>query len=156
MANIISDFIRHSKSPADALIPFVRKKNSILCLFVDHRGFNDLTIKNSFPLSLISKSLNSLDYAKRFTQLDLTNAYHQIRIQIRWQMQNSLPKAVQLFRVPNPVLRFFQCPRQLLRLCQQNLAEKIDIFIILYLDDILIYTKHAGQGHVEAIKWVFG
>ena len=32
------------------------------------------------------------------------------------------------------------------------LAEKLDVFVILYLDDILIYTKNAGQGHVEAVR----
>ena len=34
------------------------------------------------------------------------------------------------------------------------LAEKLDIFIIVYLDDILIYIKNPGQSHVEAVRWV--
>ena len=34
------------------------------------------------------------------------------------------------------------------------LAEKLDIFIIMYLDDIFIYTKNQGQGHMEAVRWV--
>ena len=34
------------------------------------------------------------------------------------------------------------------------LAEKLDIFVIVYLDDILIYTENEGQGHVEAVQWV--
>ena len=34
------------------------------------------------------------------------------------------------------------------------LAEKLDIFVIVYLDDILIYTKDLGQGHMKAISWV--
>ena len=34
------------------------------------------------------------------------------------------------------------------------LAEKLDIFIIIYLDDILIYTKNLGQPHIEAVQWV--
>ena len=34
------------------------------------------------------------------------------------------------------------------------LAEKLDVFVIVYLDDILIYTKNAGKGHVEAVWWV--
>ena len=36
------------------------------------------------------------------------------------------------------------------------LAEKLDIFVIVYLDDILIYTKDVGQGHVKAVRWVLG
>ena len=80
-ANLASDFIRPSKSPADAPIVFVRKKNGSLCLCVDYRGLNNLTIRNRYPLPLIGESLNCLGRAKRFTQLDLTNAYHQMRIQ---------------------------------------------------------------------------
>ena len=34
------------------------------------------------------------------------------------------------------------------------LAEKLNIFVIVYLDDILIYTENQGQGHVEAVRWV--
>ena len=34
------------------------------------------------------------------------------------------------------------------------LAKKLDVFVIVHLDDILIYTKDEGQGHVEAIRWV--
>ena len=78
--NLASSFIRHSKCLSDALILFVQKKDGSLCLCVDYQGLNNLTIKNCYPLPLIGKSFNHLGCAKHFTQLDLTNAYHQIRI----------------------------------------------------------------------------
>ena len=34
------------------------------------------------------------------------------------------------------------------------LAKKLDVFVIVYLDDILIYIENEGQGHVEAVLWV--
>ena len=34
------------------------------------------------------------------------------------------------------------------------LAEKLDIFVIVYLDDILIYTDDDGDGYVSAVRWV--
>ena len=34
------------------------------------------------------------------------------------------------------------------------LVEKLDIFVIVYLNDILIYTKDSGQPHVEAVRWI--
>ena len=60
-------FIRPSKSPADTPIFFDKKLDGSLCLYVDYRGLNNLTIKNWYSLSLIGKFLDRLGYAKRFT-----------------------------------------------------------------------------------------
>ena len=86
--NLANGFIRSSKSPAGALILFIRKKNGSFRLCINYRGLNNLTIKNWYPLPLIDKFLNRLGYAKRFTQLNLTNAYHrmQIRKGDKWKM----------------------------------------------------------------------
>ena len=78
--NLANGFIRFSKSLAGALILFDRKPNKSFCLCVNYRSFNNITIKNQYLLPLISKSLDWLGRAKRFTQLDLTNAYYQIKI----------------------------------------------------------------------------
>ena len=56
--NLANGFIRPSKFPAGAPILFDRKPNRSLCLCVDYRGFNNITIKNRYPLPLIGKSLN--------------------------------------------------------------------------------------------------
>ena len=79
-ANLAIGFIRPSKSPAGTLILFVQKKDGTLRLCIDYQGLNNLTIKNSYPLPLIGESLDCLGHAKHFTQLDLTNAYHRMRI----------------------------------------------------------------------------
>ena len=73
-------FIWPSKSPAGAPILFNKKPNGSLCLCVDYQGLNNLTIKNQYPLPLIGESLDRLGRAKRFTQLNLTSAYHRMRI----------------------------------------------------------------------------
>ena len=73
-------FIRPSKSPAGAPILFDKKPDGSLRLCVDYRGLNNLTIKNRYPLPLIGESLDRLGRAKRFTQLDLSSAYHRMRI----------------------------------------------------------------------------
>jgi len=49
-------------------------------LCVDFRGLNAVTIKNRYPLLLISGMLDRLSYAKRFTKLDLRDVYHRMRI----------------------------------------------------------------------------
>ena len=78
--NLANGFIRPSKSPAGAPILFDQKSDGSLRLCVDYRGLNNLTIKNRYPLPLIGESLDRLGRAKRFTQLDLTSAYHRMRI----------------------------------------------------------------------------
>ena len=78
--NLANGFIRPSKSPAGAPILFDRKPDGSLRLCVDYRGLNNITIKNQYPLPLIGESLDRLGRARRFTQLDLTNAYYRMRI----------------------------------------------------------------------------
>ena len=65
--NLANDFIQFFKSPAGALILFDRKPDRSLCLCVDYRSLNNITIKNQYPLPLISKLLDWLGRAKRFT-----------------------------------------------------------------------------------------
>ncbi len=78
--NLANDFIRPSKSSSGASILFNKKSDKSLRLCIDYQGFNNLTIKNWYPLPLVGKSLDQLIQAQRFTQLDLTNAYYWIRI----------------------------------------------------------------------------
>ncbi len=60
-------FIWPSKSPAGAPILFDKKPDGSFYLCVDYRGLNKLTIKNWYPLPLIGKVLDRLDWAKQFT-----------------------------------------------------------------------------------------
>ena len=73
-------FIWSFKFPVGAFILFDKKPDGSLCLCVDYQGLNNFTIKNQYLLLLIGESFNRLDWAKRFTQLDLTGTYYQIRI----------------------------------------------------------------------------
>ncbi len=73
-------FIQPSNSPAGASILFDKKPDGTLRLCVYYLGFKNLTNKNRYLLPLNDKSLDRLGQAKRFTQLDLTSAYHQMRI----------------------------------------------------------------------------
>ena len=78
--NLKNGFIKPFKSPVRAPILFDKKLDGSLQLCVDYRGLNNLTIKNRYPLPLVGESLDRLGQARRFTQLDLTSAYHRMRI----------------------------------------------------------------------------
>ena len=78
--NLAKGFIRHSKSPAGAPILFVKKKSKSLQMCVDYRGLNKVTIKNRYPLPLISRLLNQLSQAKIYTKIDLRGAYNLVQV----------------------------------------------------------------------------
>ena len=74
--NLANSFIWPSKSLIRAPTLFDKKPNRNLCFCVDYWSLNNITIKNQYPLPLIGELLDRLSRAKRFTQLDLTNAYY--------------------------------------------------------------------------------
>jgi hypothetical protein len=78
--NLAKGFIRLSKSPAGALILFVKKKDGSLRLCVDYRGLNKITKKNRYPLPLILGLLDWLHTGKIFIKIDLRGAYNLLKI----------------------------------------------------------------------------
>uniref|UniRef100_A0A8C5R5D1 ribonuclease H n=1 Tax=Leptobrachium leishanense TaxID=445787 RepID=A0A8C5R5D1_9ANUR len=78
--NLAKGFIRPSTSPAGAGIFFVAKKDGGLRPCVDYRALNNITIKNRYPLPLISELMDRLKTATIFSKLDLKGAYNLIRV----------------------------------------------------------------------------
>ena len=78
--SLATGIIRPSLSPAGAGFFFVGKKDGSLRPCIDYRGLNDITVKNRYPLPLISSAFEQLEGASVFTKLDLRNAYHLVRI----------------------------------------------------------------------------
>ena len=78
--NLANDFIRSSTSPTGSPILFVKKPDGGLRLYVNYRELNMITIKNRYSLSLVDESIDRLTMIKRYTQLNLTAAYHRLRI----------------------------------------------------------------------------
>jgi hypothetical protein len=58
----------------------VGKKDGSLRPCIDYRGLNNITVKNTYPLPLMSSAFERLQGASVFTKLDLRNAYHLVRI----------------------------------------------------------------------------
>ena len=152
--NLANGFIRPSKSPAGAPILFDRKPDGSLRLCVDYRGLNNITIKNQYPLPLIGESLDRLGRARRFTQLDLTNAYYRMRICEGDKWKTVFRTQYGYFEYQVMPFGLSNAPATFQGYINKILAEKLDVFVIVYLDDILIYTEDPGQPHVEAIYWV--
>ncbi len=134
-------FIQPSKSLANAPILFEKKPDGSLRLCINYRGLNNLTIKNRYPLPLIGESLDQLGRAKRFTQVDLISAYHQMRIQEGDEWKTAFHIRYGHFEYQVIPFDLSNAPASFQGYINKILAEKLDIFIVIYLDNILIYTK---------------
>ena len=109
-------------------------------------------IKNRYPLPLIGELLDWLGRAKRFTQLDLTSAYYRMRIKEGDEWKTAFRTRYSHFEYQVMPFGLSNAPASFQDYINKILAEKLDIFIIVYLDDIFIYTEDQAQGHVEAVR----
>ena len=146
-------WIRRSRSPAGAPILFVKKKDGSLRLCVDYRGLNKVTIKNRHPLPLISESLERLAEARYYSKLDVRDAYHRIRIREGDEWKTAFRTKYGHFEYTVMPFGLTNAPAQFQAYINQALIGLVDVTCIVYLDDILIFSK-TEEEHVEHVKEV--
>jgi len=78
--NLRTGWIRPSKSPIAALVFFIKKKDGSLRLVQNYCTLNAVTVKNQYPLPLISELVSQLHGAKYFTKLDIRWGFNNVRI----------------------------------------------------------------------------
>ena len=146
------EFIKPSKSSASASILLDKKLDSSLSLCIDYQDLKNLTIKNWHPFLVIEETLNWLSWAKQFTQLDLTSTYHQMQIQKSNKWKTTFCTKYGHFKYQVIPFGFSNILTSFQSYINKILAEKLDIFVVLYFNNILIYLKHLGQPHVKAVQ----
>jgi len=148
--NINTGFICPTASSHTAPVLFVKKKDGLLHLCVDFRGLNKITKKDCYPLPLISDLLDSPSRAKIYSKIDLWHVYHLVRIapgdewKTAFRMRyGSYEWLVMPFGLTNAPAAFQQFVNTIF-------ADMLDVCIIVYLDDILIYSEdmESHQQHV--------
>ncbi|KAL8098259.1 hypothetical protein AgCh_031136 [Apium graveolens] len=145
--------IRPSVSPRGAPVLFVKKKDGSMRLCIDYRELNELTIKNRYPLPRIDDLFDQLKGPVHFSKIDLRTGYHQLKIK-----SEDIPKTafctryghydflVMLFGLTNAPIAFMD-------LMNRAFKKYLDICVIVFIDDILIYSKKE-QEHVEHLRIV--
>ena len=145
-------FIQPSKSPFGAPILFVKKKDGTMRMCVDYRALNNITVKNSYPLPRVDELFDRLQGANYFSKIDLRSGYHQIRIQ-----PEDVPKTA--FRTRYGHFEFLvlpfgltNAPATFMHLMHSAFRPFLDDFVLVFLDDILIYSRTLEEHEVHVSK----
>ena len=145
--------IRPSKSPAGAPILFVPKKDGGLRLCVDYRGLNRVSVKNRYPLPLISEILDRLSGATYFSKIDVQDAYYRIRIKEGDEWKTAFRTRYGHFEYTVMPFGLTNAPATFQNYIHIALSGYLDVFCVAYLDDILIFSKDRDS-HTKHIRLV--
>ncbi|SLM38760.1 gag polymerase env [Lasallia pustulata] len=130
---------------------FVPKANRSLQLVVDYKHLNDITIKNHYPLPLILDMLDRLQGAKMFTKLDCKDAYNRVQIKGRDEWKTVFCMQFGLFKYLAIPFGLTNAPATFQAFIDKALGEFLDIIVVVYLDDILIFSKDEMK-HEEHVQ----
>jgi hypothetical protein len=151
--NLSKGFIRPSSSPCGAPVLFVPKKGGKLRLCVDYRALNAVTVKDRYPLPLIDGMLDRLKAAKIYTKLDLKGAYNLTRIKEGHEWKTAFRSRYGHYEYLVMPFGLTNAPAVFQRLMNDIFREYLDVFVVVYLDDILIYSasKEEHENHVKIV-----
>jgi Reverse transcriptase (RNA-dependent DNA polymerase) len=102
--NLDKGYIKPSQSPMASPFFFVKKKDEKLRPCQDYRYLNDWTVKNTYPLPLISEIMDKIKGAKFFTKFDVRWGYNNVRIKAKDQWKAAFKTNRGLFE---PMVMFF-------------------------------------------------
>jgi len=146
-------FLSPSSSPASAGVLLVRKPGGKWRLCIDYRELNKVTVKDPYPLPRIDGIWPKLSKAKYFTKIDLFSGYWQVPISVddRWKTAFSTEDGqfewnVMPFGLTN-------APATFQRMLNHIFADLLSVKVIIYIDDILIYSVDPDQ-HLKDVEEV--
>jgi hypothetical protein len=154
-AGIKAGRVRPSHSPWGASVLFVPKSSGRgLRMCVDYRALNSLTIKNRFPLPRIDDLLDQLSGAKYLSSLDLLHGYYQVRMNPEEIPMTAFTTPFGLYEFTVMPFGLTNAPSVFQSMMQQVLSPLLYKGVMVYLDDIIIYSKNKEE-HLELLDKVF-
>ena len=150
---IDKEFIVPSQSPVAAPVFFVKKPDGSLRLVVDYRPLNKITIKDDYPIPKIQDLINRLGKAKWFTKIDLQKGYYQVEIAEEDRWKSAFKTRYGTFQFLVMPFGLSGAPATFQRLMQNIFINELDEFVVIYLDDVLVYSR-TREEHMQHLRRV--
>jgi hypothetical protein len=144
-------YIRPSSSPWGCPALFVKKKDQSLRLCVDNWPLNAVMVKNKYPLSHINILFDQLAGVRVFSKVDLRSGYHQIKIHLKDVPKTAFSTRYGLYEYLVMSFRLTNAPAHFMYLMNSVFMPELDKFVIVFIDDILIYSK-GEEAHAQCLQ----
>jgi hypothetical protein len=140
-------------SPWGASVLFVKKKDGMLILCIDFRQLNKVTIKNKYPLARIDDLFDQLKDCKIFSKIDLRSSYHYVRIKDEDINKTAFRTRYGHYEFTVVPFGLSNAPAVFMCLMNGVFREYLDKFVIVFLDDILVYSR-SEEDHEQHLRMV--